>query len=496
MNNLVFGKDDTENIVGCEVKDDTVELFIQQKDGEVVSELCNNNYWVLSPGPINNASVRLEGNLHYKYINTYTDLDSFKNVRRLAYKKDYYSVADEKESAMIYNGFTYFKGMKTDDVSVLAFDIESTSLTRGQESKTLLISNTFRHKGITIRKLFAYDAYSTPAGLFDDWCAWVREINPSIIVGHNIFMYDLPYLDFCAREAGTSLNLGRNGSEIKFAEYTSNFRKDGTQFYEYNKVFIYGREIVDTLFLSYKSDIQRKYENYGLKNIIKQEGLEVVGRQFYDASKIKDTYKDPAEWKLIKSYAEHDADDALALYDLMIPAFFYLTQSVPKSFQNMILTASGSQINSILVRSYLQDGHSIPKASIGETFEGGLSDGFPGIYSNVIKFDVKSMYPSIMLQYKIYDEYKDPKANFNQMLEYFTLERFENKRKSKETGERYYQDMEQSNKQIINSSYGLLGATGLNFNSFNNASFVTQKGRETLKFAIKWATGMDYERKN
>ena len=42
----------------------------------------------------------------------------------------------------------------------------------------------------------------------------------------------------------------------------------------------------------------------------------------------------------------------------------------------------------------------------------------------------------------------------------------------------------QSQKIVINSAYGLLGAQGLNFNSPDNAALVTKGGREILQNGI------------
>jgi DNA polymerase elongation subunit (family B) len=245
------------------------------------------------------------------------------------------------------------------------------------------------------------------------------------------------------------------------------------------------------MFVAYHYDYSRKYVNYGLKNIVKQEGLEAEGRQHYDASKIADNYKKPEEWKKIKTYAEHDALDSLKLFDLMVPSFFYLCQSVPKSFQAINCTATGSQVNSFLVRSYLQDGWSIPKTSLSEQYEGAISFGIPGIYRNCLKLDANSLYPSIMLEYNIHDKFKDPKGHFYAMVKYFTEQRLEYKEKGKTN--KYYKDLDQMAKIFVNSAYGLLGATGLAFNSPGNAALVTQKGRDILCGAIDWATSKDYD---
>lgn len=493
-NSLIHGKCDIERIVSCEVRDNVTELFIENKDGSVVSIFKPNKFWILAPYKIDDEFSKMDGHLHYNYIRTFNKREDFLNTYNKYSKKnkDLYTIWYEKESAMVAFGFTYFKGMKLDEVSVLSFDIEATTLEHNKDAKVLLISNTFRKNGQINRKMFSYDEYETEAEFFDAWCEWVREVNPSIIIGHNIYMYDLPYMNYCAKKAGTSLILGRDDSEIVFSKKPSKFRKDGSQFYEYTKAFIYGREIIDTMFLAYKYDFSRKYENYRLKSIIKAEGLEIEDRQFYDADTIRFNYTNLEEWEKIKKYAEHDADDALALYDLMIASYFYLTQSIPKSFQQIITTAPGSQINSFLIRSYLQDFHSIPKITEGSSFEGAISIGNPGVYHNVVKVDIASLYPSIILQYQIYDKKKDPNQHFLQMVDYFTEERLENKKKAKETGDRYYKDLEQSQKIIINSAYGVLGAP-LSFNSPYNASLVTKKGREILQQSIDWATQNGYQ---
>lgn len=488
LNRLIFGKDETTNIVSIEVKDSQVEIFTET-NGVVKSEFRDNTFWLITHDKHNIHQVALEGDLYYKYIRYYDNAREWYNARNTLRKHnvDFFSISDLKESYMLLNGVTYYKGMKVNDVSVLSWDIETTGLTHDENSKVLLISNTYRSQGMLKRRLFSIDEYSTQAEMLEAWCDFVRETNPSIILGHNIFMYDFPYIQHVADMYGVTLDLGRDGSKLRFNNYTSKFRKDGSQDYEFTRCFIYGREIVDTMFVAYHFDFARRYESYGLKQIIKQEGLEIKGRQFYDAGLIYKNWENLEERKKIKLYAEHDADDSLALYDLMVASYFYATQSVPKSFQTVNYSATGSQINSLLVRSYLQNGQSIPKANDVIGFEGGISMGNPGRYTNVYKVDVASLYPSIILQYQVYDYKKDPNASFYKMVEYFTKQRLEDKKKAKETGDRYYKELEQSRKIFINSSYGLLGAMGLNFNSPLNAATVTRRGREILQTTIDWA---------
>lgn len=495
MNNpLIHGIDNTERIVSIEVNDSHAELFIEKTTGEIVSEFRDNKFWILTPNHYDRHSLRLDGNLHYRYATLFKTKEEFYEATGYLRNKDHYTIWNSKESFMIKEGVTYFKGMMANEPSILSFDIETTTLNpKDPVAKVLIIANTFRKQGKLVRKLFAYNEFNSQGEMLEAWCDWVREINPSIFLGYNICSFDLVYLQTAADRAGVKLNLGRNNSPLWFNKKESKFRKDGSQFYSYFKPNIYGREIVDGFFLALRYDIGRKYETYKLKQLIKQEGLEVEGRVFYDGEKIRHNYHIKEEFEKIKAYASFDGDDALALYDLMAPSVFYFTQSIPKPYQLMIESAAGSQLNAMIVRSYLQEKHSIPKADESIRFEGAISHGIPGVHKNVLSFDVASLYPSIMLEYKIYPEHKDPKNHTLQILEYFTKERLKNKKLAKDTGNKYYDDLQNSQKIGINSMYGFMGATGLNFNFPEGAAEVTRRGREVLMKAINWATGLDYE---
>lgn len=489
-NRLVFGKNALEKIVCVEPHDEFTELFIED-NGFIRREFVPNKYWLLSSRQLRKDWVRLKGDLHYRWGKQYKTREEFLQYRNVFKKDDVYSIFDPKESFMVKDGLTYFKGMSLEDVSILSFDLETTGLdSKDEDAKVLLISVTYRNsKTKTLSKrLLCYDDYKTQGEMIEDFCAQVRAFNPSVIVGHNILGFDLPYLRGIAEKENVELVLGRDDSPIQFDSYESQFRKESNQFIKYNKCRVYGREIIDTLFLSIKHDVaSRKYSSYGLKSIIREEGLEKQNREFYDASLIRFNYTNSNEWEKIKRYCEDDADDALALFDLMAPPFFYMTQSIPKSFQSMIESASGSQLNSLMIRSYLQEGHSIPKTSPQVEFEGAISEGNPGIYRNVHKVDVSSLYPSIILQYEVYDRAKDPNANFLNMVTSFTETRLKYKRLLKQTGDAKYDALQGAFKILINSAYGFMGAPGLAFNSPENAAFITMKGREILTKAIDWS---------
>lgn len=496
MNEILYGKNDFLNILSVEPKDGSTEIFYLDDNKEVKSEFVSNKYWLLASNPIGKKSVRLRGNQHYKFGLQFDTFEEYNKCVRQNYRRlDMYNIYDLKEMFMVKDGYTYFKGLEPKDISVLSFDIESYGLLKDSSHEVYLISNTYRDSlGNITKKLFSVDEYDDEGEMLQAWCSWVRHINPTIMTGHNVFGYDLPYLQICADNNGVSLNLGRDGSEPQFNERPSNYRVDGSQTWEYKNCKIYGREIIDTMFLAVKYDIGRNFPSWALKVIIKHLGFEDPNRQHYDASLIRKNWHNLEERKKIKAYAIDDADDSLKLYDLMIPPYFYMCQSIPKGFQSLIQGASGSWLNSIFVRAYVQQRHSIPKASDVVEFEGAISYGVPGIYKHCWKADVASLYPSIMRNYKVFDKHKDPESYFMTVVDYFTDMRLLNKKLAKETGQEKYKALDQSFKILINSLYGFMGARGLNFNSPENAAKVTRYGREILEQAIEFATGqgIDY----
>jgi hypothetical protein len=137
-------------------------------------------------------------------------------------------------------------------------------------------------------------------------------------------------------------------------------------------------------------------------------------------------------------------------------------------------------------------GHSIPRASEKEKFQGAISKGYPGIYKDVHSLDVASLYPSIILTYNVTDKEKDPNDYVIYMVRYFREQRLVYKKLAAE-GSSYYKSMDAVAKAFLNSFYGFYGTKGLHFSSPHCASEVTRYGREILTTAMDWAKRKGYD---
>lgn len=488
VNPLIYGKNTFLGITAVEVVDQQLELFFS--NGSV--KRFDYKPWVLVDRKLDEKCKRLDGFLTYKFIRYFEDQKEAQTFYwRYSKSAKMFQCYNPREAALLLNGITLFKGLQPRDLAVVGWDIESAGLEHNKESTVFIITNTFQKGDTRFRKHFREDEYPNVGVMIEAWCEWIREVNPDVMVGHNIYGYDFPYLEFVGEKFGVKLNLGRDVSEIQFNKKTSEYRVDGNTSWTYKKAHIYGRHIIDGMFLAVKYDVGRKYPSWGLKPIAEFEGLVKEDRQFYDASKIKDNWHDPIEREKIVQYAMDDSDDSLNLYNKMIPAYFYMCQSLPIPFEEMMQGATGKWMNSIVVRSYLQKGHSIPEADNKTYVHGGISFGNPGLYKNVMKVDVTSLYPSCILTYKIGPHKKDPDNAFLNMVQFFTDERIANKKRYKETKNGYFDDLQGAQKIAINSSYGMLGTNGLQFNDFSAANSVTLRGRAVLRKAIIWASGKD-----
>lgn len=514
-NDLIFGKDKTKNVVSCEVSNDLVYIYTEDQSG-VKLETRPFKRWIMSNDRPNGIYSQMAGNLHYKYLKEFNTEKDYKAALAKLWKTgaDKYTCYDQSEAYMVRSGLTYFKGMKVDDISLLSFDIETNSVLSPElpHAKILIIANTYRKNGIITQKSFNLDEFKNELEMIESWCEWVRMVDPSVMIGQNIFMFDLPfihkrYLITQETQVGKfpiekGLALGRDGSIMSISAKSSKKRIPGADKLEYNKVRIFGRELVDNWFLSMDYDVAKNFISYGLKQVVSQLGFEKENRTFWNfdeenANEIWEKRDQPEfapKWAAYKQYCMDDTEDPIKLFDLMIPAKFYSTVTKPITFQGMCESAPGKQINSFMIREYLRHGHSIPKPSKKAEFEGAISYGKPGIYHNVYKLDVASLYPSIMMQWDIYNHQKDPLRIFPQMLEYFTNERLNNKAIANTTGSKYHRDLEQSEKIDINSAYGFYGTEGLHFNSPEHASEVTRRGRQILTDAVIWASGYEFEK--
>lgn len=389
---------------------------------------------------------------------------------------------------LIQHDLRLFTGMAFPELRRMQFDIE-TLCTPGYEfpnaarpDDAVIIISLSDNTGW--EKVLSLADYPSEKELLEAFAAEVAERDPDVLEGHNIFRFDLPYLEARAKRCKVKLRLGRDGSTP--AKRNSRFSV-AERIINYTRYDIYGRHVSDTCFLLYFYDaVHRNLDSYGLKYAARHFGVAAPERTYIDGAKITDAWTNDRE-NLLK-YALDDVRETRALSAILSPSWFYQTQIVPFGYQNCMVRGNATRIDALFAAEYLKAGHALPAPERGRSFAGALTRAFDaGVFERVDHCDVRSLYPSVILS-EGWVPARDSLAVFPQWLKRLRAFRLEAKdaAKAAETPEKkdYYGALQSAFKILINSFYGYLGFEQGFLNDFSMAEKVTARGREILTLML------------
>ena len=510
MNSLLYGHNTEERIVAVQqINDSTMRLYFREGDSLRFTDDRFYPFFFLSETtflegfPQKHWVKRLDGQAHFQYLCVFegwTSMwDAVRHLMEIYNKKaltkiESYSQldslhlhADPVTQYLLHSGRTLFKGMAFEDLHRLQLDIETYTSPRFRfsnasrpEDRIILIGlcdNRGWEHIINGKKLSEKQMLTELVGL-------VNEKDPDVIEGHNIYNFDLPYILQRCGLHGVTLSIGRDGSVPRSFEGRISFADRAGEF---SVAEIPGRHLIDTRVLLQSFDmIKRDMESYGLKYAAKYFGFASPQRTYIPGEKIS-WHWDHDVQPLI-DYALDDVRETRALSHQLSGTSFYLTQMLPFSYGVVTRSGSAAKIESLMVRGYLREKHSVPKPSTGIQTTGGYTDIYViVIVGPVLHVDVESLYPSIMISKNILPA-SDVKKVFQTLLQNLTSLRLDAKRKMQQTlepGERSRLDAAQSSlKILINSFYGYLGYSRGLFNDFAQADVVTKTGQEILRHMI------------
>lgn len=500
-NQLLFGHDPTPGLTAFELEgEDRVRVF-SRKDGKLTSELEPFTPFLLLAdekflkGLRGALKVeRLEGSGFFKHLVLFPSwgelLKAKAYVQRASGKTPsapgapYLFLNDPVHQYLLLSGRTSFLGLSFQDLRRMQLDIEvycsqGFEFPKAEREEDRIIAIALSDS-TGWERLISGREY-TEAGMLEELVREVRERDPDVIEGHNLFRFDLEYLGARAKRYGVQLALGRDGSPLRshpsrlqIAERTITYQKHE----------IHGRHIVDTWILAQYYDIvARDLEGYGLKEIAKHFDLASDDRTYIASHRISWTFDHDPE--ALFRYALDDVRETRGISDILSPSYYVQAQFFPFPYQNIVLKGNATKIDALLLRVYLKERHAIPAPSEGKEVLGGYTDiRYQGVFKNVLHCDVTSLYPSIMLAYDCFPK-KDELAVFPALLKdlrAFRVQAKELARKVEHDEARgYLQAFQATLKVLINSFYGYLGTGGMHFNDFEEANRVTAKGRELIQ---------------
>lgn len=443
---------------------------------------------------------KLAGDNHFRYLCAFTRwsemweavhfvIDKYNHtaaqkIEHYANLPDLFLQPEPITQFLLQSGTTLFKNMKFDDLHRLQLHIitpYSARVQRHQQthdnSKRILIIGLSDNQGF---EYLIDGKEKTEKAMLKEMIEIIQKIDPDVIEGYNLINFELPYIASLCRFYEIELTLGRDGKPVHWRD----FRQYEQRFSQPTELDIPGRHIVDIHQLARNYDFSRRaFENYSLTHIAeyfgfrRQEKLEVM------ANNVVWYWDNKPE--IVRQNALNNLKYIRQLSEILSNSAFYLSQIVPLNYSTILQTGTANKVESLLLREYIRQRHSIPKPQAGKPMRGGYTDIFyTGHLSPILHLDVDSLYPSIIITYSIKPQ-TDKLNIFTTLLSELTTMRLEAKYKMKkaktEQTKNFYEAQQLSLKTLINSFYGYLGYSQALFNDYDAANAITTKGRQLLR---------------
>src|SRR6059058_1858466 len=498
-NTMLFGADPMPRIVAIELGETgTVKVYRRGKGGSTVVDVEPFHPFVWCDSDVVDLGIeteKLQSDLKYGWLIT---VDSWKELIALRNglkntARDYFAFTDPVQHYLTASGRTLFKELPFEELKRMQLEVlsladpvaEAADLDPIDHIMSVALSdNTGWEELIIVDPKNVEESERTA---LKHLTSLIKERDPDVIEGHNLFRFDLPYLVQRAKKTKTKLDWGRSGgflrsrpSPLQIAEKTI----------DYPKFTVGGRHFVDTFLLAQFYDV-------GMRSLAGFERTDVArhfelcdGEQIsaLTGKELQRAYLESSE--AFRRRALCGVRETRALSELLSASYFIQAQIFPYNYQDVIVRGNATRINALFLREYFRQRHSIPELPMVRAFEGGYTDiFFTGVAHNVWHCDVASLYPSIMLKFDCFPV-SDQLQIFRHLLtdlRTFRLEAKAEMRAEKDPAKQHHlQALQNTFKILLNSFYGYLGFAQGHFADFDAAARVTQIGRDLLKKMIEW----------
>jgi len=263
-------------------------------------------------------------------------------------------------------------------------------------------------KDVTLNKYVEIRKFKNESDLYVGFTKLLLDEDPDILIGYNIFKFDIDYmvkraseLLRCLDEFNRMSSIFGKKAEVKTIKWES--KAYGKQEFQY--LDMQGRIFIDLLPYIKNSF---KLVNYKLETVcaeyLKTNKDPMTASDIFKAYESKDTKK----LTTVLKYCIQDAWVVYLLWEKLSIWFDLVESATTNGVPIFDLLTRGQQIKIIaqLIR-YCNNNDIAVQTKVmevkdSEKYEGAyVSDPLPGIYENVVSFDFASLYPSIIQAYNI-----------------------------------------------------------------------------------------------
>ncbi len=281
----------------------------------------------------------------------------------------------------------------TPRLRVLSFDIETSP--DGRRVYSIAVAGTGGERVWIVHRqpVEGAETVADERALLERFLAHVRRADPDVLTGWNVCDFDLAVVLAACRRAGLRCTLGRSDDELEL-QRDQNYTRE-------SRAVLCGRVVLDGLALMRSAWV--RLDDYRLETASRT--LLGKGKLLAGVAQIEAAYHgDPAR------LAAYNLEDARLVLELLAHTGLVELTVRRSLLTGMQLDRVGAQIaavDSLYLRALRARGRVAPsvdssRSTEGEGITGGLVlDSRPGLYRNVLVFDFKSLYPSLIRTFNI-----------------------------------------------------------------------------------------------
>ncbi|HLD12479.1 MAG TPA: DNA-directed DNA polymerase [Candidatus Nanoarchaeia archaeon] len=237
--------------------------------------------------------------------------------------------------------------------------------------------------------------------LIEQFIQDIKEEQPDYLIGYFSDGFDLPYLKARAKKNKISLDLGLDGTEVNINRRAQTGAAKITgiahiDIYKFIKRITSGGEI--------------ELESYDLDTVAKEMLGE--GKHKIDIMALAKAWENDNE-KELSEYAVYNLKDAELTYKLaekMLPNLHEMVKLVGQNVYDIARMTFGQYVEWYLIKNVKHYNELVPNRPLygemeeraEESYEGAyVFEPLPGLYEDIIGFDFRSLYPSIIIAHNI-----------------------------------------------------------------------------------------------
>src|SRR3989440_1379164 len=347
-NTLLFGTDPTPCIVAIELGETgTVKVYRREADESTVADVEPFHPFVWCDSDVVDLGVeseKLQSNLKYGWlvtVDSWKELIGLRNGLKNA-GRDFFAFTDPVQHYLTATGRTLFKDLPFEElkrmqIEVLQYVASASSRSAAEDRQdadstndhiiSIALSDSTGWEELII--VDQNDREESEIDALGRLTALIKERDPDVIEGHDLFRVHLPLLVARAKKLKTKLDWGRSGgflrsrpSRLQIAEKTI----------DYPKFTIDGRHFVDTFLLAQFYDVgMRSLAGFERTDVARHFGFCDEEISALSGKELERAYLDNSD--KFKRRALCGVRETRAVSDLLSPSYFIQAQIFPTTIR-------------------------------------------------------------------------------------------------------------------------------------------------------------------